>query len=112
MAKRTLRTQVRPSSISGAGLGLFMIEDACYGDVIARYSGDQFTAAEVRARSASDYLMEVNKDLFLDANEPHHWEGRYVNDGVIAGLRINGRFGSALVCNVCPVTGTYMYDCV
>ena len=49
--------------------------------------------------------MQINNGLFLDATEPHHWEGRMVNDGKISGYPTNARFGSALVANTCPVTG-------
>ena len=49
--------------------------------------------------------MKINKDLYLDAAEPHHWEGRAVNDDQRSGFTTNARFGSALVANVCPVTG-------
>ena len=51
--------------------------------------------------------MEINKGLFLDAAEPHHWEARAINDGRRSGFVTNARFGSARVPNVCPVTGVY-----
>ena len=53
-----------------------MLEEARCGDVIARFSGDQLTAAEAAKRENREYQIEINKNLFLDANEPHHWEGR------------------------------------
>ena len=58
--------------------------------------------------------MKINNGLYLDAAEPHHWEGRVVNDGHRSGFETNTRFGSALVANVCPVTGVYVhvYTCV
>ena len=54
--------------------------------------------------------MEINKGLFLDAAEPHEWEGRAANDGHKSGFVTNARFGRARVANVCPVTGMY-YMC-
>ena len=58
--------------------------------------------------------MKINNGLYLDAAEPHHWEGRAVNDGHRSGFETNARFGSALVANVCPVTGVHVhvYTCV
>ena len=51
--------------------------------------------------------MEINKGLFLDAAEPHHWEGRITNDGHMSGFVTNARFGRGRDANVCPVTGVY-----
>ena len=73
------------------------------------------TAAEATDRKQngeSDYIMEVNKDKFLDASEPHHWEGRTCNDGSKSGFRTNARLGRRPYVDVCPVAGMYICVCV
>ena len=49
-SKRTLRTQIRPSQIPGAGNGLWLMEEAKPGQVVARYSGEEITKEEVERR--------------------------------------------------------------
>lgn len=62
-----LYTRVDKSKIPGAGLELFMLEDdAATGDPVTVHSGTPLTAVEA-AMSQSRYLFEVNKNLFLDA---------------------------------------------
>ena len=100
----TCKTEARESTIPGAGLGLFMLEDARPGDRVAIYTGAPLTAAEA-ATSTSPYLFQVNKNLVLDAQDPTHANGRYVNDGPIAGREANARFGAARFAVTCKETG-------
>ena len=97
-------TEPRSSTIPGAGMGLFMLEEARAGDRVARYTGDDLTADEAAA-SESAYLFRVNKNLFLDAQDPQHENGRYINDGAIAGREVNAKFGAARYAAVCKKTG-------
>ena len=85
-------------------MGLFMLEEARAGDRVARYTGDVLTANEAAA-SDSAYLFRVNKNLFLDAQDPQHENGRYINDGAIAGREVNAKFGAARYAAVCKRTG-------
>jgi len=73
-----LNTVVKESSIPGAGLGLYMREKATQGDRIAIYAGDVLSAKEA-GRSNSQYIVQVTKDKFLDANEVTQRKGRYIN---------------------------------
>ena len=45
-------------------------------------------------QSNSAYMIEVHTNLFLDAQSPHHWEGRYINDGRRSNRQVNARFGA------------------
>ena len=45
-SKRTLRTQIRPSQVPGAGNGLWLEEKAWPGQVVGRFSGEVITAEE------------------------------------------------------------------
>ena len=87
----TCTTEVRPSTIPGAGMGLFLTEPARKGERLARYSGDPLTAAEA-ARSQSRYLLKVNRNLVLDASSPTHMCARYINDGPHSARPSNARF--------------------
>ena len=100
----TCRTEVRPSSIEGAGDGLWMLEDAAPGDRVALYTGDILTAAEAE-ESDSAYMVMVNKNLILDARDPAHGKGRFINCGRMAGKPVNAAFGAARRTATCPNTG-------
>ena len=49
-SKRTLRTEIRPSQLAGAGNGLWLLEDARKDQVVAHYSGDVITPEETAQR--------------------------------------------------------------
>ena len=74
------KVRIGPSRIKGAGLGLFLLEDAEKGEWIARYSGEPLTRIECDKRKQSQYRVQVHKNLFLDAADKKHYEGRYIND--------------------------------
>ena len=78
LPRYALHTIVKKSTISGAGLGLFLQENAKKGERVARYSGKKLDAHEASI-SNSKYLFQVNKNLFLDAEDPRHTIGRYAN---------------------------------
>ena len=83
---------------------LFLLEDAQAGDRVAIYTGDVLTA-EQAAQSESAYLFRVNRNTILDAADPSHAVGRYINDGPMAGLVANAAFGSGRYAHVCRKTG-------
>ena len=98
------KTEVRPSTIAGAGLGLFLLEDACKGDRVTTYTGDVLTAAE-SAKSKSAYRLQVNSNCILDATDESHAPGRYINDGKRAGRAVNVEFGAGTHPATCKQTG-------
>ena len=99
------RVQVAPSQIPNAGMGLYMLEDVKAGDWIARYSGEPMTRAESGQRAHSHYKLQVHDNLFLDAADPIHFEGRYINDARRTKFKTNARFAANFITNTCSDTG-------
>ena len=87
-------------------MGLWLLEDADQGDRVARYTGDLIDA-EQAAKSRSPYLLMINRRQVLDATDPSHEKGRYVNDGKVAGRRVNAAFGAGSRPILCKDTGRY-----
>ena len=104
---RPKKVKIAPSKIPGAGMGLFLMEDAEKGECIARYSGDPLTKEECERRKHSQYRMQVHRNLFLDAENPKHFEGRYINDARNSKFKVNARFAANYIVNICSVTGYY-----
>ena len=73
------KVRVTPSKIPGAGLGFYLMEAAKEKEWIARYSGESLTKIECDQRRHSHYRVQVHKNLYLDAENPCHFEGRYIN---------------------------------
>lgn len=96
--------KVDNSLIPNAGLGLFLLESAKAGECIARYSGEALTKEEC-ARRGGHYRLKIHSNLFLDAEDKSHFEGRYINDGARTGIRPNARFAANYVTNKCTTTG-------
>ena len=101
---RPKKVRISSSRIPGAGLGLYLLENAKQGEFIARYSGEAIDRMENAARSGH-YRIQISKNLFLDAEKSHHFEGRYINDGKRAGCGANARFAAGYRTNICSVTG-------
>lgn len=85
-------------------MGLWLLEDAKAGERVALYTGDLLNAQEAAA-STSAYLLMVNKNVVLDARDPTHEKGRSVNDGKVAGRKVNAAFGAAQRPAYCKETG-------
>ena len=100
----TCRTEVRPSTIKGAGMGLFLLEDAEPGDRVAIYTGDVLTEEETK-NSASNYLLRISRKVTLDSSDPSHEKGRYMNDGKRSGRKVNCVFGAGTHPSTCRRTG-------
>jgi hypothetical protein len=100
----TLKTEVRPSSIPGAGMGLWLVEDAIKGERLAIYTGEVIDATEAASRTSA-YMWKVNKKTFVDAEKDLSRKGRYVNDGGKSGKENNARMSRKRSLNVCKKTG-------
>ena len=81
------------------------MEDANVGECIARYSGEPMTRAESIQRGHSHYKLQVHSNLFLDAADPVHFEGRYINDARRTQFKTNARFAANYTTNTCSNTG-------
>ena len=99
-----LHTEVKASQISGAGLGLFMLETAKAGERVARYYGELLGPKEAAIRKAagSQYILRANSKQFIDAAAHPDQRGRYANDG---GKNNNARIATTV--NTCPITGMH-----
>ena len=76
-------------------MGLYLMEEARKGTWIARYNGDPLTKKECDKRRRSQYKIQVHKNLFLDAENPCHFEGRFINDAKdSSAFKTNARFAS------------------
>ena len=100
---RPKQVKIMTSKIPGAGFGLFLLEDVKKGEFVARYSGEAITHAENEARSGH-YRIKISSNLYLDAEQKHHFEGRYINDGKRAGRQVNVRFTAGYRTNTCSNT--------
>ena len=47
----------------------------------------------------------MHKNLYLDAEDPDHFEGRYINDAKGSSFKTNVRFAANYRVNTCSVTG-------
>ena len=70
---------------------------------MARYSGEVINHAENEARK-SHYRIRISKNVYLDAERHHHFEGRFINDGKRAGKTVNVRFAAGYRLNTCSTT--------
>ena len=70
---------------------------------MTRYSGEPIDRAENESRN-SHYRIQINKNLFLDAEDERHFEGRFTNDGKRAGKGVNVRFVADYTTNICSIT--------
>ena len=95
---------VRDSCIDGAGKGLFLCEDAAENERVAIYTGKVLDAKQV-AKSASEYVIQISKNVFLDAKKPEHQAARYINCARKAARTANVRFGAKTTVNYCKETG-------
>ena len=103
--KRQPKPSVRPkevkitkSKIKNVGLGLYLLEDVKVGEFVTRYSGEVIDAIENNNRT-SHYRIKISGNLYLDAEKIQHFEGRFINDGVRAGIKPNVRFVSGYRTN-------------
>ena len=63
------------------------------------------TRAESGQRAHSHYKLQVHDNLFLDAADSIHFEGRYINDARRTKFKTNARFAANFITNTCSDTG-------
>ena len=75
--------RVNPSTIPGAGKGLFTTQPIHTGQSIVRYTGDVLNRHQLDERYldgvAGDYVLQVNQNRFIDARSTQSSVARYVN---------------------------------
>jgi len=100
---KTKRVVVKTSTIQGAGNGLFLLEPVKRGERLTFYSGKRIIASQARD-SNSPYIVQISKNIFLDAQGPGHGAGKFINCGRKAKRNINARFSAANTYTVCKRT--------
>ena len=87
------RTSVGPSTIEGAGLGLFATEDIAKGDLITCYPGDallvEYGELEIDEDEYNDDHNFDVEDLDFEDEEYYNDEGDYVEEAVLWGSHVN-----------------------
>ena len=100
---KTRKVVVKTSTIPSAGNGLFLLEPVKRGERITCYSGKRITRSQARD-SKSLYIVQISKNIFLDAQGPDHFAGKFINCGRKAKRGINARLSAANTYNVCKRT--------
>ena len=73
-------------------MGLFVLEDVVkVGEPISR---------EENTRRRGHYRLQVHKNLYLDAEDSDHFEGRYINDTKGSDFSANVRFTANYRTNI------------
>lgn len=74
---------VQKSRISQAGYGVFAVRDFAAGEKILEYTGDRLSKQELDQRygdSLGVYVLQVTKDIYIDASSVRSGVARFVND--------------------------------
>lgn len=72
-ARSLLHVDIRPSTIPGAGLGLFALQEFKADDLIAPYKGELLTLAQMNERyhledgGLAPYALQINANTFVDS---------------------------------------------
>ena len=83
---------VAPSTIPGAGDGLFALRDFAAGEVLADYYGEVLSFAKMALRENRDYIMGgFGLNCYVDAAQQLDCPARYINDS-FEPSRINAQF--------------------
>ena len=86
------RLRVAPSTVKGAGEGLFATQAIAAHETIGFYRGEVLTLREALQLKDRDYLMGgFGPNAHVDASKAFAMPGRYVNDSFDAS-RLNARF--------------------
>lgn len=88
-------TQIKDSTLQGAGKGLFARTDFAKGDAIVRYTGDvvdTVDGAQEDGWRGSSYVLEVTNSWGIDAARTDTADGRMINDTVASDKRANVTF--------------------
>jgi len=104
-----LKTQkgfaVKPSSVAGAGQGLYTLKEIkvsraekARGKPIMKYGGEELTRAQLDARYPdidTQYVLKINNNKYLDGRSTQSGLGRYVNSCQNTGQRCNAKYNTA-----------------
>ena len=63
------------------------------------------TRLECEAHGPSHYRLQVHRDLYLDAEDPDHFEGRFINDARNSKFKVNARFAANYTTETDSITG-------
>jgi hypothetical protein len=89
-----LELEVKPSTIEGAGYGLFTKIDKKKGDYICNYDGEYLSLKQYNNRYKNKnpvYVLQLYHDLFIDAKNIESF-GKYVNNSKNSGVKSNCKF--------------------
>jgi hypothetical protein len=82
--------RIRPSTIPGAGRGLFTTRPFMAGELVTHYTGDLADTPETRALVApSHYVASVTHDRLVDAARTNTEPGRMINSPAASGRGTN-----------------------
>jgi len=65
-----LHVDIRPSTIPGAGLGLFALKEFNNGDLVVPYKGEILTKEQMDERygdGLAPYALQINKNTYVDS---------------------------------------------
>ena len=88
--KHLASLRVTKSTAPDAGKGLFALRDFKLDEKICRYTGDFYRDDDAWGRS--DYVLQINRALWIDASRTNSAVGRFSNDPKGTGKRVNARF--------------------
>ena len=94
--------EIRKSTIPNAGKGLFAYRKFVRGQRVTKYSG---TTSTTRPNNQIEYILQINKNLFLDAKSLENYPGRYINDPHGTNKRVNVKFTAGSRAYVDRLTG-------
>lgn len=69
-ARSILHVDIRPSTIPGAGLGLFALQEFKNNDLIVPYKGELLTKDQVDERygaGLAKFVLQINKNTYIDS---------------------------------------------
>ena len=67
--------------------------------------------AECKQHGHNHYRLQVHNNLFLDAENPKHFEDRYINDAKRSKFKVNARFTANYTTETDPSTG-FKWVCI
>ncbi len=84
--------QVKPSTVPGAGLGLFFVGNKRTDHVKARNPISCYSAKNVdtNASGTSDYIVKVGRSKFMNSEDKLNYVGRYINHSADPNVEISG----------------------
>ena len=84
---------LKGSTIPNDGLGFFLTESVKEGERICIYSGKELNKEQAEM-SDSKYIVQISKNVFLDARQPEYGFGKFINCGRKSKKTINARLGA------------------